>query len=134
MGVCVFFFQAEDGIRDHCVTGVQTCALPICLPAAGGGLQHGADQISRKRSAGLCPRKSGRPPGARGRGLDPRALWISVRDPEPAMKDDRNSNGRERWEARVRKVLKGRPFDELKSFTVDGIEIEPLYPPSERPG
>src|SRR5438034_2598806 len=28
-----FFFQAEDGIRDHCVTGVQTCALPIC--AAG---------------------------------------------------------------------------------------------------
>ena len=26
-----FFFQAEDGIRDHCVTGVQTCALPIFL-------------------------------------------------------------------------------------------------------
>src|SRR5438034_7420583 len=25
-----FFFQAEDGIRDHCVTGVQTCGLPIC--------------------------------------------------------------------------------------------------------
>src|SRR5438132_7572191 len=24
-----FFFQAEDGILDHCVTGVQTCALPI---------------------------------------------------------------------------------------------------------
>src|SRR5438132_12583750 len=30
--VCFFFFQAEDGIRDHCVTGVQTCALPIYLP------------------------------------------------------------------------------------------------------
>src|SRR5256885_5464398 len=27
--VCVFFFQAEDGIRDYKVTGVQTCALPI---------------------------------------------------------------------------------------------------------
>src|SRR5258708_35218158 len=26
-----FFFQAEDGIRDDLVTGVQTCALPICL-------------------------------------------------------------------------------------------------------
>src|SRR2546422_4069374 len=26
----VFFFQAEDGIRDVAVTGVQTCALPIC--------------------------------------------------------------------------------------------------------
>src|SRR6266852_3459457 len=25
-----FFFQAEDGIRDATVTGVQTCALPIC--------------------------------------------------------------------------------------------------------
>src|SRR5438034_11441074 len=25
----LFFFQAEDGIRDHCVNGVQTCALPI---------------------------------------------------------------------------------------------------------
>ena len=26
----VFFFQAEGGIRDYKVTGVQTCALPIC--------------------------------------------------------------------------------------------------------
>src|SRR5215217_3634926 len=26
-----FFFQAEDGIRDIGVTGVQTCALPICV-------------------------------------------------------------------------------------------------------
>src|SRR2546425_11710508 len=30
-----FFFQAEDGIRDKLVTGVQTCALPIYLPARG---------------------------------------------------------------------------------------------------
>src|SRR5207244_6115707 len=29
-----FFFQAEDGIRDDLVTGVQTCALPICVPIA----------------------------------------------------------------------------------------------------
>ena len=29
--VFVFFFQAEDGIRDDLVTGVQTCALPIWL-------------------------------------------------------------------------------------------------------
>jgi len=27
--ICCFFFQAEDGIRDLIVTGVQTCALPI---------------------------------------------------------------------------------------------------------
>src|SRR5260370_1795273 len=30
---CFFFFQAEDGIRDSSVTGVQTCALPICSPS-----------------------------------------------------------------------------------------------------
>src|SRR5205807_10027897 len=29
---CFFFFQAEDGIRDYKVTGVQTCALPIYRP------------------------------------------------------------------------------------------------------
>src|SRR2546429_6475969 len=29
---CFFFFQAEDGIRDVAVTGVQTCALPIFRP------------------------------------------------------------------------------------------------------
>src|SRR6266487_2524401 len=30
LAMYVFFFQAEDGIRDGRVTGVQTCALPIC--------------------------------------------------------------------------------------------------------
>ena len=29
LGSLRLYFQAEDGIRDHCVTGVQTCALPI---------------------------------------------------------------------------------------------------------
>src|SRR5215204_3607159 len=37
----LFFFQAEDGIRDHCVTGVQTCALPIYT--AGNQLQEASD-------------------------------------------------------------------------------------------
>src|SRR3989442_8557631 len=35
-----FFFQAEDGIRDADVTGVQTCALPIFTRAAGELLPH----------------------------------------------------------------------------------------------
>src|SRR2546430_9256746 len=34
--LCVFFFQAEDGIRDLTVTGVQTCALPISMTRAPG--------------------------------------------------------------------------------------------------
>src|SRR2546422_2954777 len=47
-----FFFQAEDGIRDVAVTGVQTCALPICVlypfyvaaPRVWEGLAPLADQ------------------------------------------------------------------------------------------
>src|SRR5256885_5025910 len=37
-----FFFQAEDGIRDYKVTGVQTCALPICRDAAWLGVELAA--------------------------------------------------------------------------------------------
>src|SRR5205823_8929970 len=39
----IFFFQAEDGIRDKLVTGVQTCALPICMAAALAG--RGSRQV-----------------------------------------------------------------------------------------
>src|SRR5437868_12675329 len=35
-----FFFQAEDGIRDRNVTGVQTCALPISRCATAGDLRQ----------------------------------------------------------------------------------------------
>src|SRR6266581_7768662 len=43
---CFFFFQAEDGIRDGRVTGVQTCALPISPPpgAAPGLLRRGTNR------------------------------------------------------------------------------------------
>src|SRR5690606_39687410 len=60
-----FFFQAEDGIRDFHVTGVQTCALPILadltlrLPnvrfagvqAYHGGIQHTRSFDERQRAA-----------------------------------------------------------------------------------
>src|SRR5258708_33449721 len=38
-----FFFQAEDGIRDDLVTGVQTCALPILLTEAFGMIARGPE-------------------------------------------------------------------------------------------
>src|SRR5438309_11551677 len=41
-----FFFQAEDGIRDGTVTGVQTCALPICARLRRA---RGAVEIARTR-------------------------------------------------------------------------------------
>src|SRR2546422_6711338 len=46
--MCFFFFQAEDGIRDVAVTGVQTCALPIldtCSECRGTGALSGAQQV-----------------------------------------------------------------------------------------
>src|SRR5438034_11071208 len=43
-----FFFQAEDGIRDHCVTGVQTCALPIFRKKS----RKSSDTLSTKTSDG----------------------------------------------------------------------------------
>src|SRR5256884_7136322 len=47
----VFFFQAEDGIRDVAVTGVQTCALPICC--------------TRPAQRECCPAPSGGDPGCK---------------------------------------------------------------------
>src|SRR5215204_6759746 len=41
-----FFFQAEDGIRDHCVTGVQTCALPILRNLAKRKRQQSSKDFS----------------------------------------------------------------------------------------
>src|SRR2546428_3465049 len=46
--VVLFFFQAEDGIRDLIVTGVQTCALPISIPmtvSATGSIDSGIGTI-----------------------------------------------------------------------------------------
>src|SRR5206468_7592826 len=48
-----FFFQAEDGIRDLIVTGVQTCALPIILKDHYQGLQvRGQGGISKYGDGG----------------------------------------------------------------------------------
>src|SRR5690349_23646752 len=54
-----FFFQAEDGIRDLYVTGVQTCALPILVGGTDSG-RAAADVAPRSPVA--CDRC--RPPGA----------------------------------------------------------------------
>src|SRR5260370_23530547 len=44
----IFFFQAEDGIRDSSVTGVQTCALPICRC-----LQYIAEELNKGTASGV---------------------------------------------------------------------------------
>src|SRR5207244_9273225 len=61
-----FFFQAEDGIRDDLVTGVQTCALPISLALAmrkfflGFRAMAGAARtVCGRENAGTCCMNSG---------------------------------------------------------------------------
>src|SRR5207244_5052380 len=55
-----FFFQAEDGIRDDLVTGVQTCALPISVPRVRPWLASPADARGRPRRLGHQRRRMGR--------------------------------------------------------------------------
>src|SRR2546426_7919581 len=56
--VFFFFFQAEDGIRDYKVTGVQTCALPIC--ARWRGTARRRDILrAHARAAGESARTGG---------------------------------------------------------------------------
>src|SRR6266496_3416941 len=53
--VASFFFQAEDGIRDLYVTGVQTCALPICGCDPAGratGDAHSRERDRERRREG----------------------------------------------------------------------------------
>src|SRR5207245_7286985 len=53
----IFFFQAEDGIRDATVTGVQTCALPI-LPTAIKPSAKTQDANTREFSGSTTGRNS----------------------------------------------------------------------------
>src|SRR5437868_13624988 len=98
----VFFFQAEDGIRDRNVTGVQTCALPILL--AGGFLAVSVPHTARKppASTGVVPapgskigRASGRDSGLSRRedrlhrqaqAVDGGVHVRAARDPAPAQR------------------------------------------------
>src|SRR2546430_6964111 len=81
--ICFFFFQAEDGIRDLTVTGVQTCALPI--------YHRRADPVrcpSRRRRA------RGGPPG---RHLGVRAAQTSVGPPGRRRRARRRGGERRHW-------------------------------------
>src|SRR5258708_26137534 len=63
--VIFFFFQAEDGIRDDLVTGVQTCALPILPkpmkeePAGMGGFRPGQRVKHPKYGEGTVYKREG---------------------------------------------------------------------------
>src|SRR5258707_10049629 len=68
-----FFFQAEDGIRDIGVTGVQTCALPICKFACCTSREIGSVQHANLPSADVIE------PGTGPMLLDSSLRWGSTR-------------------------------------------------------
>src|SRR5690625_491500 len=96
MILCFFFFQAEDGIRDGHVTGVQTCALPIC-PLRWGlhlrGEGHPARRDRRCAVAGLDPECAAT---GRGRHGDPHGghRWATDHLRPAAQHPDRCSHRR----------------------------------------
>src|SRR5438445_6847785 len=92
----IFFFQAEDGIRDIGVTGVQTCALPISDPRRDGPGAAARGPGSRGRAA----RGVG---GARGRRIvAPHAALPAGLEPAGVPRSEERRVGKEcryRWSA-----------------------------------
>src|SRR5699024_11581750 len=93
----LFFFQAEEGIRDRSVTGVQTCALPIWWVPAGTGHAVRSDTTRRSRRcrpavAGTAP---GPPEGSRspGPGWSPATTPGNGSGPADASGTTRNATG-----------------------------------------
>src|SRR5207248_6984199 len=105
-----FFFQAEDGIRDRTVTGVQTCALPIWR--ATGGRRPNRDTKPRRVTAPRLRRSRRRAP-ARPRCATPRARpapRAARRSEERRVgkecrarwaRDDWRKRGKDGWEEQV---------------------------------
>src|SRR5256886_2919326 len=92
---CSFFFQAEDGIRDLTVTGVQTCALPIC--SAFESFRHANDAHAFIRIIFFVSRRFNRDLGARG---DVSALLKSAGDAKAMARSEERRVGKEcrsRW-------------------------------------
>src|SRR5947209_16912409 len=89
MEICFFFFQAEDGIRDIGVTGVQTCALPIYAPYRRRALPPRSPPTPRRRAARNLPRD--RPAADRSHSAD--------RAPEGSRSEERRvgKECRSRW-------------------------------------
>src|SRR5690625_7396335 len=101
------FFQAEDGIRDGHVTGVQTCALPIYGPRPCGGRSR---RGSHRRTVGRAVRRSS--PRARSEerrvGKERRGRWGAARKKETwagMLRNERQGHSSEaRDDHRLRKV------------------------------
>src|SRR5256885_4426920 len=90
-----FFFQAEDGIRDYKVTGVQTCALPIFPRASARGVASG-------HKAARCPERGAKPEATRPGRPPVAAAWWRSRARLPAWLKQRSEERRVGKECRSR--------------------------------
>src|SRR3712207_7768697 len=90
----LFFFQAEDGIRDIGVTGVQTCALPISKSATGPTRDHG-----RCHEAKIFLNRSSRvrSPSLSGVSASRRLMTLSVVTPSRSEERRVGKECRSRW-------------------------------------
>src|SRR6266540_1062220 len=111
--VLVFFFQAEDGIRDRDVTGVQTCALPISVDPAGAPITPGVDLPAGQ------PRLDAGPVDDRlvGRGALGVGLAVLVREDQLRRRADHDPDRRA--------DLAG-----VDQPTVDGVRADQPWPPA----
>src|SRR5205823_9786929 len=73
----LFFFQAEDGIRDKLVTGVQTCALPICLAKVRRQKAHDRHE-ELGREVGSEEERRGEDPEAMLHAMDVEGIDVSI--------------------------------------------------------
>src|SRR5256886_12477380 len=91
-----FFFQAEDGIRDLTVTGVQTCALPISYGSPCGFRSPRTAAVRLSAGAPSCWRTSGSRWWRRTRASRRRRPWS--RTPRKRSEERRvGEEGRSRW-------------------------------------
>src|SRR5438093_5313882 len=113
-GVLYFFFQAEDGIRGWSVTGVQTCALPICTPSPSASWRtisgpRGKEIVRHEADGDGVPQ---RPPRKR-------SLALVAQDHTPPDKPDR-------------KRQRGECYRQHQEKGIDGAEtrehLAPLRP------
>src|SRR2546430_5014066 len=115
---CFFFFQAEDGIRDLTVTGVQTCALPIydALVRELAGLEEQFPELVTPDSP---TQRVGAPPSD---------LFAAVAHPSPMWSLDNafSFDALVAWGKRVERVL-GAAADYWCELKVDGAAVDLTY-------
>src|SRR5699024_12040698 len=89
-----FFFQAEDGIRDRNVTGVQTCALPICGGSIGHVNNFGMLEVG-PQSAGATPGPASYGKGGELPTVTDANLVLGYLEPDAVLRSEERRVGKE---------------------------------------